>query len=172
LGSSSCREWPAGIFQQALPFLPEFLNARDRIPGSFSGPAADLEKPAPQHTVSMQFLFSGTEFECMRFQVFQRFPTAGSTGSTPGSMISHSADLERLGTPPRQSGWWELWPQLSRAVLRCFKFQCGMCPFVGLVKCRSANGVVENQFVIIQLANKERETQRGRERDRRTDRQR
>jgi hypothetical protein len=81
-------------------------------------------------------------------------------------------DLERLGTPPRQSGWWELWPQLSRAVLRCFKFQCGMCPFVGLVKCRSANGVVENQFVIIQLANKERETQRGRERDRRTDRQR
>lgn len=52
-----------------------------------------------------------------------------------------------------------------------FKFQCGMCPFVGLVKCRSANGVVENQFVIIQLANKERETQRGRERERQTDRQ-
>ena len=48
-----------------------------------------------------------------------------------------------------------------------------MCPFVGLVKCRSANGVVENQFVIIQLANKERETQRGRERetDGQTDRQ-
>ena len=75
----------------------------------------------------MQFLFSGTEFECMRFQGFHRFPTAGSTGSTPGSMVSHSADWQtvemcwaRLGTPPRQSGWWELWPQLSRAVLRCF----------------------------------------------------
>lgn len=66
--------------------------------------------------------------------------------------------------------------QLCRCavVFRCFLLLSLLHGFVGGVKCRSANGVVENQFVIIQLANKERETQRERERqtDRQTDRDR